>query len=267
MTTQLIQYIGTSPLSELPYTGRQKSWAPGQIEDTDTVFAALLLSFGVGWANVGVSRGVQFVSAAQIAAPTAVMLADTSATYQLNVQPGTRYQSNGAALLSLGTVISVAHGYSAKQFNCAGRLSGDNVLLETVVIPANTLGPNSLIEVYAMFSFPGAGGNGKDPLIRIGPTSGSFLTALNILNNQNLSTTKVFSAHIRGHNMNSVAANIWTPPQSSGTGNQGVLNAVVSYAVDFSQPVSIYFGGTCNNTYGDGTDIVRLEIFSVTVTK
>ena len=67
--------------------------------------------------------------------------------------------------------------------------------------------------------------------------------------------------------MNSLSANVWTPPQSSGTGNQGSTNFAVFSAVDFSQSVTIYFGGTCNNTYSDPTDIVRLETFSVTVTK
>ena len=42
------------------------------------------------------------VTASQIANPSAAMLADTNSTYQLNVAPYTRYQSNGAYLVSLG---------------------------------------------------------------------------------------------------------------------------------------------------------------------
>jgi len=41
------------------------------------------------------------LSAAQIAAPTAAMVADLNATYRLNVAPYTRYQSNGTSLSPL----------------------------------------------------------------------------------------------------------------------------------------------------------------------
>jgi hypothetical protein len=41
------------------------------------------------------------LTAAQIAAPTAAMLADLNATFRLNVAPYTRYQSTGTALVSL----------------------------------------------------------------------------------------------------------------------------------------------------------------------
>jgi hypothetical protein len=41
------------------------------------------------------------VTAAQVAAPNAVMLADINATYRLNVAPYTRYHSNGVSLISL----------------------------------------------------------------------------------------------------------------------------------------------------------------------
>lgn len=169
-----------------------------------------------------------------------------------------------AASTSLpGTPMVLFHAYSNKQFGC-DRANGSNVVLESVVIPGNTLGPTSLIDICAMYSF--TGNNNKDPLIRIGPTTGNFSTAQNILNNQGLSSTKTFIASIRGHNKNSLSSNIWTPPQSIGLGNMGG-NTPMSYAVDFSQSVTIYFGGTCLNGYGDSTEIVRLETYSVTVTK
>lgn len=41
------------------------------------------------------------LTAAQIAAPTALMLADLNATYRLNVAPYTRYQSDGTSLVNL----------------------------------------------------------------------------------------------------------------------------------------------------------------------
>lgn len=42
------------------------------------------------------------LTAAQIFAPTAEMIADLNATYRLNVAPYTRYQSNGTTLVSIG---------------------------------------------------------------------------------------------------------------------------------------------------------------------
>lgn len=41
------------------------------------------------------------VTAAQVASPNAIMLADLNATYRLNVAPYTRYRSDGARLLNL----------------------------------------------------------------------------------------------------------------------------------------------------------------------
>src|ERR1700749_2092544 len=42
------------------------------------------------------------LTAAQIAAPTAAMIADINSTYRLNVAPYTRYQSDGTRLVALG---------------------------------------------------------------------------------------------------------------------------------------------------------------------
>jgi hypothetical protein len=42
------------------------------------------------------------LTAAQIASPSAAMLADLNATYRLNVAPYTRYQSTGTMLVTLG---------------------------------------------------------------------------------------------------------------------------------------------------------------------
>lgn len=42
------------------------------------------------------------ITAAQVAAPPALMLADLNATYRLNVAPWTRYVSNGQSLAAYG---------------------------------------------------------------------------------------------------------------------------------------------------------------------
>lgn len=44
---------------------------------------------------------VTFVTAAQIASPSAAMLASPGITYALDVAPYTRYYSNGTALVAL----------------------------------------------------------------------------------------------------------------------------------------------------------------------
>lgn len=44
---------------------------------------------------------VTYLSAAQIASPTAAILASTGTTFALNVAPFTRYYSNGSALVLL----------------------------------------------------------------------------------------------------------------------------------------------------------------------
>lgn len=43
------------------------------------------------------------ITAAQVLAPTAGMIADLNATYRLNVAPYTRYQSDGTTLVTLTT--------------------------------------------------------------------------------------------------------------------------------------------------------------------
>ena len=42
------------------------------------------------------------ITSAQVASPSALMIADLNATYRLNVAPYTRYQSNGVDLVALG---------------------------------------------------------------------------------------------------------------------------------------------------------------------
>lgn len=79
-----------------------------------------------------------------------------------------------AVSTAIGTSI---HRYSNTQFTCAGLTNGQNVLLDSVVIPGNTVGANGMVRIQGLYSFPGAGANTKDPLVRIGPTSGTFATA------------------------------------------------------------------------------------------
>ena len=89
------------------------------------------------------------LTAAQIASPTADMLADTNATYRLNVAPYTRYMSDGTALVGLeagGGVDTNPIGIFA---NLATVPSGT---------PGLTIGANSQALIYAPWTVQNAAG-------------------------------------------------------------------------------------------------------------
>lgn len=88
------------------------------------------------------------LTAAQIAAPTALMLADINATYRLNVAPYTRYQSDGTALVAIG-----------------GETPGDGstfpgAILQTVPpnVPLLTIGVDSYAVIYSPWTIQNAAG-------------------------------------------------------------------------------------------------------------
>jgi hypothetical protein len=67
------------------------------LKATDTDFS--LVTPGVGQGTLG---DIIFINAASIAAPTAAILGNITATYALDVAPYTRYQSTGTALVAAG---------------------------------------------------------------------------------------------------------------------------------------------------------------------
>lgn len=87
------------------------------------------------------------LTAAQIAAPTAAMIADLNATYRLNVAPYTRYQSNGADLVEMG-------GSSPDGSSIPG------TVLQTVPpgSPNLVVGPDSYLDVWSPFTVENAAG-------------------------------------------------------------------------------------------------------------
>lgn len=89
------------------------------------------------------------LTAAQIAAPTAGMLADLNATYRLNVAPYTRYQSDGEFLVPLGRSSGVGDGSTFP-----------GSVLQTV--PPNTpellIGVDSYAVIYSPFTVQNAEG-------------------------------------------------------------------------------------------------------------
>jgi hypothetical protein len=74
------------------------------------------------------------LTAAQIASPTAAMLADIDATYRLNTPPYTRYFSDGSELVPMGTAgggggeIIVPPGFSVT-YNAPLTISGTQMLV------------------------------------------------------------------------------------------------------------------------------------------
>lgn len=87
------------------------------------------------------------ISAAQLSAPTAAMLADINATFRLDEAPYTRYQSDGNSLIPLG-----GGGVDGNTFPGA--------VVQTV--PPGTsevvIGPNSYAVVYSPFIVQNAAG-------------------------------------------------------------------------------------------------------------
>lgn len=87
------------------------------------------------------------LTAAQIASPTAAMLADLNATYRLNVAPYTRYQSSGTALVEAG-------GASPDGSTLPGSV------LQTVLpgAPNLVIGANSYDVIWSPFTVQNAAG-------------------------------------------------------------------------------------------------------------
>jgi len=95
-------YVQTQTVSIDPVTGQTYPQLPNAVVVTSNPLTGSLMAAGVA---VG---GLTVLTAAQIAAPTSDQLANLNATYQLNVSPYTRYQSNGTALVPMGGGTSVA---------------------------------------------------------------------------------------------------------------------------------------------------------------
>ena len=74
------------------------------------------------------------LTAAQISAPTALMLADLDATFRLNVAPYTRYYSNGTALVE---IIAEADTLVSRQIQIRAPLPADVDNVVTAVTPSN----------------------------------------------------------------------------------------------------------------------------------
>lgn len=87
------------------------------------------------------------LTAAQIAAPSALMIADLNATYRLNVAPYTRYQSDGTVLVAMG-------GEQADGNTFPG------AILQTVPPGSGplTIGTNSYAVIYSPWKIQNAAG-------------------------------------------------------------------------------------------------------------
>lgn len=156
----------------------------------------------------------------------------------------------------------IYHKWSNTSFNgLVG--NGVNVELDSLVIPAGTVGPNGRVLVEVAYEF--AGNNNKDPLVRIGHGTNTWAAgAVNMVNNQGFSTQRGYRTLPTIVNKGAVNSNKIYVPQSAALGQTGSTSSVDS-TIDFSQDVTIYFGGTMLNAFGDPADIVRLLWYTATV--
>lgn len=127
---------------------------PRQIKATDRwlVDPTTGAPIGIENPNAGGQDGQFYpvpLTAAQIASPTAEMLADVLVTYCLNVAPYSRYMSNGSELVGLDS----GAGVDANPIGIFGNL-------KKVIsgIPALTLNANAQVIIYDSFTVENAGG-------------------------------------------------------------------------------------------------------------
>ncbi|MDP3908886.1 MAG: hypothetical protein Q8Q14_00705 [Gemmatimonadales bacterium] len=98
------------------------------------------------------------LTAAQIAAPTDEMLADTNVTYALNVAPYTRYMSNGSELVGL----EAGEGVDTHPVGIFA-----NLVTVPSGTPALTIDENSQAVIYGTWTIQSTGGVTVEGEIRV----------------------------------------------------------------------------------------------------
>lgn len=152
-------------------------------------------------------------------------------------------------------------GQSLGFYRCSGASlstsSPTNTLLWSCKIPANTAGPNSVVEIQAAFQYP-PNTNSKSSAVSLGT---SFETSTSIFNR-----TRNSAAHFgdnpilllvnRGSRNTQVLANAATATFIAPAGGANLL-----YSFNFAQDVYVYFSGSCVV----GSDFTRLDYAAVRV--
>lgn len=125
--------------------------------------------------------------------------------------------------------------------------------LATVAIPANSLGPNGIIEVYTQWSWT-ASANGKTARVRLGGVSGTIFCAM---------AAQASSASLRDfraiQNRNATNSQIGGASAVQFANTSG---AVVTGSIDTTAAVDLVISGQLS----DGTETIALQSYWVKVT-
>lgn len=125
--------------------------------------------------------------------------------------------------------------------------------LDTVTIPAGTLGANGVVEIIALWTLTN-NANNKTPIIRFGGVSGTqYLAPV-------LTTTATFRSHVTIQNRNATNSQIGMNP-ATGTAFGTTTLAPQTSAVDTTAAVDIVFRGLLANA----ADSIALESMLVRV--
>ncbi len=174
---------------------------------------------------------------------------------------GSVWYSNGTAWVPVSNPLMLAHRFSnAKMDGSVG--SNADVLLDSCTIPAYVLGPMSGLRITAAFSFPGGGTANKAPQVRAWFGVGTYASSSTpLLDSQGqFFTQKSFLLHVTLQNRNSMALN-QLRQNDYGIGPSN--NAFGTSTIDFSQDVSIGFGGFNNSNSASADDQQVLDWFSI----
>lgn len=122
--------------------------------------------------------------------------------------------------------------------------------LATITIPANAMGPNGWIEVYATFSYTNSA-NSKILRIRLGGTA---------VGSSSVTTTAALTGALFIHNRNDVASQLCAP---GNLGFSATANASVATTFDSTGPLAL----TINGLMAALAETITLERFVVRVFK
>lgn len=174
---------------------------------------------------------------------------------------GSLWVSNGTAWVPVSNPLTLARKFSNASMDASVGGNAD-VLLDSHTIPAFVLGPASGLRITAAFSFPGSGAANKAPQVRAYFGVGTYASSSTPLldTRGQFSSQKSFLLNVTLQNRNAMAVN-QIRPIDYGFGASG--NAFGTSAIDFSQDVTIGFGGLNHSNSVSGDDQQVLDWFSI----
>ena len=174
---------------------------------------------------------------------------------------GSLWVSNGTAWAPVSNPLTLARKFSNASMDASVGPNAD-VLLDSHTIPAYLLGPASGLRITAAFSFPGRGGANKAPQVRAYFGVGTYASSSTPLldTRGQFSSQKSFLLNVTLQNRNAMAVNQIRPIDY---GFGASVNAFATSAIDFSQDVTIGFGGLNNSNSVSADDQQVLDWFSI----